>query len=528
MYAIELENISKKYILKYEKGAFIKDILPRLFIPKEEKEFWALKDINLKIEEGACLGILGRNGAGKSTLLNIMAGISAPTEGKVRIKGKISTLLTLGAGFHPELTGIDNIYLNGVILGMKIKEIKERLNKIIEFSELGDFIKQPLYTYSSGMILRLGFSIVIHTDFDILLIDEIISVGDIPFQEKCIKKINEFKEEGRKTLVIASQSLDMVKMLSPKALLLDKGRMLLLDNSENVIKKYLEIIKEKPEEKSQYPILPKYPEDIEKIKIGWGTCFENEETEIIEVKLKDKQGKEKNIFKTGESFKVEVKYKVNKEIIEPHFGVAIFREDYLYCYGPNTLFDKIKINKLNRGVGYFRVEYKKMNLGEGNYCISVAIWDKEEKNPYAYHYAYYRFRIGEKSSENQPLLIVPCILKVNGRRTSCLNHSLFFKKMEKSQEEFIRIEEVNCLNKFYREKTNFRTNEKIRIEIKANVLRKIEAPVLGIRLYLQNYILIQEANFSIDKEFSPGEIRISIIYPYLPLLRGNYSLDMAI
>ncbi|MFN7170943.1 MAG: ABC transporter ATP-binding protein, partial [Candidatus Omnitrophota bacterium] len=196
MYAIELENISKKYILKYEKGAFIKDILPRLFIPKEEKEFWALKDINLKIEEGACLGILGRNGAGKSTLLNIMAGISAPTEGKVRIKGKISTLLTLGAGFHPELTGIDNIYLNGVILGMKIKEIKERLNKIIEFSELGDFIKQPLYTYSSGMILRLGFSIVIHTDFDILLIDEIISVGDIPFQEKCIKKINEFKEEG--------------------------------------------------------------------------------------------------------------------------------------------------------------------------------------------------------------------------------------------------------------------------------------------------------------------------------------------
>ncbi|MGE4358147.1 MAG: ABC transporter ATP-binding protein, partial [Candidatus Omnitrophota bacterium] len=208
MKIIELENIGKKYILRQEKGAFIKDVLPRLFIPKEEKEFWALKDINLEVGKGECLGIVGRNGAGKSTLLNLIAGISSPTEGNVKVKGKLSTLLTLGAGFHPELSGIDNIYLNGVILGLKISEIKERLKEIVKFSELNGFINQPLYTYSSGMMLRLGFSIAVHINFDILLIDEILSVGDISFQEKCIKKINSFKEEG-KTLIIASQSLEL-------------------------------------------------------------------------------------------------------------------------------------------------------------------------------------------------------------------------------------------------------------------------------------------------------------------------------
>ena len=184
MEIINLEDVGKRFILKFEKRAIVKDIIPKLFKPRLNVGFWALRDINLFIKRGESVGIIGPNGSGKTTLLSLIAKIAYPDEGRIEVNGRLSTLLTLGAGFHMELSGRDNIILNGIILGMRVEEIRERIDKIIDFSELKEFIDQPFYTYSAGMMLRLGFAVACFVDFDILLIDEILSVGDIYFQKK--------------------------------------------------------------------------------------------------------------------------------------------------------------------------------------------------------------------------------------------------------------------------------------------------------------------------------------------------------
>ena len=234
---IEAKNISKRYMVSHEKDALIRNILPYIFRRKHKEEFWALKDINFNLKKGDSLGIIGPNGAGKSTLLNILAGIVTPTEGRINVKGKVSSILTLGAGFHFELTGEENIFLNGSILGMTLKELKRKMDSIIAFSELGSFIDAPIQTYSTGMILRLGFSIAVHVDFDVLLVDEILLVGDLYFQKKCIQKIEEFRKSG-KILVISSQSLPLIKSLTDKVLLLDSGENVGYDKPDIIIEQY--------------------------------------------------------------------------------------------------------------------------------------------------------------------------------------------------------------------------------------------------------------------------------------------------
>lgn len=234
---IQAENVSKRYIISHEKDALIRSILPYVFRRKHREEFWALKDISFSLKKGESLGIIGPNGAGKSTLLNILAGIVTPTEGKVGVEGKVSSILTLGAGFHFELTGEENIFLNGSILGMTLKELKRKLDSIIAFSELGTFIDAPIQTYSTGMMLRLGFSIAVHVDFDVLLVDEILLVGDLYFQEKCIRKIEEFRKEG-KVLIISSQALPLVKSLTDRILLLNRGERIGYGDPDIVIDQY--------------------------------------------------------------------------------------------------------------------------------------------------------------------------------------------------------------------------------------------------------------------------------------------------
>jgi ABC-type polysaccharide/polyol phosphate transport system ATPase subunit len=234
---IEAKGLSKQYIISHEKDTLIRNMLPYIFRRKYKEEFWALKDVNFSIAERESLGIIGPNGAGKSTLLNIMAGIVTPTEGSVNIKGKVSSILTLGAGFHYELTGEENIFLNGSILGMTSKELKRKLNSIIDFSELGSFVDAPIQTYSTGMMLRLGFSVAVHADFDILLVDEILLVGDLHFQKKCIRKMEEFRKEGR-TLVVSSQSLHLVRSLTDKILLLNRGEKTGYGDPDAVIEQY--------------------------------------------------------------------------------------------------------------------------------------------------------------------------------------------------------------------------------------------------------------------------------------------------
>lgn len=244
MKPIVLENVGKKFTLTHHKDYSGKG----LFFPfapgkKISTDFWALRDISMEIEKGVVAGIIGRNGAGKTTLLNILAGVSSPTVGNIQINGRVSSMLTLGAGFQEELDGKENIYLNGSILGMANSEISKKYKSIVEFSELNDFLDAPLRTYSQGMKMRLGFSIATSVDFDIILIDEIISVGDGSFQRKCFDRIADFKRQG-KTMVITLHSLEYIERVCDKVFLLEEGKIIASGSAVEVINRYQKFINE--------------------------------------------------------------------------------------------------------------------------------------------------------------------------------------------------------------------------------------------------------------------------------------------
>lgn len=242
-WTIKAEGLGKKYSKKAFGNNNFKEALSYLFSKKktanqeDENDFWALKDISFEINEGDRVGIIGRNGAGKSTLLKIISRITEPTCGRLEIMGKVSSLLEVGTGFHPELTGRENIFLNGSILGMKRAEIKSKMDRIIEFSEVSEFIDMPVKHYSSGMYVRLAFSVAAHLDPYILVLDEVLAVGDSEFQKKCLAKVQEINKQGN-TIIYVSHDHDTIRNLTNKALYLQKGKMLFWGDSSLALKEY--------------------------------------------------------------------------------------------------------------------------------------------------------------------------------------------------------------------------------------------------------------------------------------------------
>lgn len=219
--AIAINHVSK--LFRKQKQKTFKEFLPALFGGQSTSEtFWALSDIDLEIKKGETFGIIGPNGSGKSTLLKLIAGVTKPTKGSITVNGRIAPLIELGAGFHPELTGRENVVLNGVILGMKRAEIEKKFKEIVDFAELWEFIDQPVKHYSSGMYLRLAFAVAVHTDPEILLVDEILAVGDASFQQKCLKKMQEFRTQ-KKTIVLVTHSTDLVENYCQQSALINKG-----------------------------------------------------------------------------------------------------------------------------------------------------------------------------------------------------------------------------------------------------------------------------------------------------------------
>lgn len=237
---LRLSHIFKKYYLQKQKT--FKEFLPALLTGHSwAKDFWALTDINFSLKGGESLGIIGKNGAGKSTILKLIAGVTSPTKGNIQVNGRVAPLIELGAGFHPELTGRENIYLNGSILGLKKKELDKKLDEIIDFSELKKFIDQPIKHYSSGMYMRLAFSVAIAETPEILLIDEIFAVGDIPFQKKCLEKMKEFKKNGV-TMIIVSHSLDYIKEFCELGLVLENGKQVYFGDLTTAVVAYQKVI----------------------------------------------------------------------------------------------------------------------------------------------------------------------------------------------------------------------------------------------------------------------------------------------
>ena len=253
---IEIKNLSKKYYLNEHRYNNLREITPGTIrdsllgkrAKKERGEFiYALKDINLDINKNEILGVIWPNGAGKSTLLKIISQITPPTTGTIKIRGRVSSLLEIGTGFHPELTGRENIFLNGAILGMTRLEIKKKFDDIVEFSGIKRFLDTPIKRYSSGMYVRLAFSVSAHMDPDILIIDEVLSVGDIKFQQKCIGKMNDLTRESGRTILFVSHNIDAVLDLCGKCVLLDKGMIIKIGDTADVVDYYLNQSREEPD-----------------------------------------------------------------------------------------------------------------------------------------------------------------------------------------------------------------------------------------------------------------------------------------
>lgn len=393
MYAIKVENITKSFRLKSrcQRTTTLKTMLVNLLkgkhIIQEEREFWALRNVSFEIPKGITLGIIGSNGSGKSTLLKLIAGIHRPTSGGVATDGRISALIELGAGFHPEFTGRENIFINGIILGLTRKQIQQRLEDIIQFSELEDFIDSPVKTYSSGMYMRLAFAIAVTVDPDILLIDEILAVGDASFQKKCQNRINTFKADG-KTIVIVTHDLSALERYCERVLWLDHGELRAYGEVQSVMQMYLEHVANQ----QRANLLDEHELDTSGQSKSlrrkrWGS----REVELNSVEMFNGSKTPCYLYKTGDKMTIEMLYKAYRPVYDPVFGVGIFRDDDTYCYGTNTHIENITIPRIE-GEGKVRFCIDHLDLTEGKYLLDVAVHEKDG-TPYDYQTRAYSFEV---------------------------------------------------------------------------------------------------------------------------------------
>lgn len=411
MTVIEVKNVHKSFKVYQDKGTTLKE---RVLFKKRNshQEHHVLKGIDININQGEVVGLIGKNGCGKSTLLKLMTKIIYPNEGEINVKGKVSSLLELGAGFHPDMTGRENIYTNASIFGLTKKEIDDRLDSIISFSELEEFIDNPVRTYSSGMYMRLAFSVAINVEADILLIDEILAVGDSNFQRKCFEKIDNLKVTG-KTIVIVSHDMTNLKRLCDTVYWIKEGEIHLYGEPEYIIDQYIEAtyqhtyaVEVEEVQQIQEVIQEKDLEDISDIKSKGNTeeteinvqylnekdkkkCVSparwgNREVEILSVKIINREQEEQNNFKYGEYLEVKMEYRINKSIKDLVFGFGIFLPNGDRCYGTNTEIDYkvIDVSEVGR-IKDLSFCIENLYLTNGEYRINVAA---HTKDGYTYDY----------------------------------------------------------------------------------------------------------------------------------------------
>lgn len=380
---IRLENLSKRFELISEAPQSVLELLISRLSPSprrspKDEYLWAVKDVDLDIMPGQCLGIIGQNGSGKSTLLKLIARILHPTTGRIKVRGRVSALLELGTGFHPDLSGRENIYLNASFLGLDKNDIETHFDSVVAFSELEEFIDTPVKYYSSGMYMRLGFSIAVHVKPQILIVDEILAVGDQAFQEKCINHIYAMKQKGA-TIVLVSHNLDIMRKLCTHLLWMEKGSVRAYGSAETLIQQYLTHLFERGQRPS-----PRTGNEFERLGTG--------EVEITRVRLLDAESEEQDNFSTGDSLTVEISYIAHKPVVEPEFGLAIHRRDGVQVSGPNTQFSRVPIDRIE-GPGIIRYQIRELPLLPANYVISVAVHDTRYSFTYDHHVKAYEFQV---------------------------------------------------------------------------------------------------------------------------------------
>ena len=386
MAAIEIENLSRiyqKYSAQHRfktfKSAMLKGDIFRSLRPDELVS--ALDNISFTVDKGTTFGVIGENGSGKSTLLKVVTGIAKPTSGKVTVKGKVSALIELGAGFHPEITGRENIYINGIMLGLSKKEIKEKYEDIVRFAELEEFIDAPVKTYSSGMYMRLGFSIAINVNPDVLLVDEVLAVGDAAFVPKCLDRINDFRRR-EKTILFVSHDLATVEKICDRVVWLKNGRVQTIGEARRVIDAYLQDVVDKQEdifEKRRQEVEQEEKYAEERRENRWG----KREIEIKKVKMLNREGKEKHVFAPDEGMIIELELEAYSRIKDFVFGIGIFNSQGICCYGTNTQLEDFEAVSME-GRGTVRCRIERLHLINGTYYLDLAA-HKRDGYPYDYH-----------------------------------------------------------------------------------------------------------------------------------------------
>jgi len=369
---IRVEDLWKTFKLYRSPADRLKEIL---FRRSYHRIFEALKGISFEVQDGEVLGIIGPNGAGKSTLLKILTGVLLPDKGFIHVSGRITGLLELGTGFNSEMTGLQNIFLNGTLLGMSREEIEDKLETIINFSELGDFIYEPLKTYSSGMIMRLAFSIAIHAEPTCFVVDEALAVGDAYFQQKCMKKIKEFKENGG-SIIFVSHDMNAVKLLCDQAILLDQGAVIEQGSPEQVINLYNFLLAKKSK-----------GENLEISHYSFDKCdYGDYQARIVEVVLKNTEGESSEGIISGTPVTIEVLVEAQKQVSDLTLGILIrdrFGQD---IFGTNT-FHLQKNFSLSAGKRKIvRFFFDEFNLGVGKYTLTVALHKGDTHVQHCYHW----------------------------------------------------------------------------------------------------------------------------------------------
>lgn len=380
--AIEVKNIKKKFKVFLDKGHTLKEIT--LFSKRRKyEERTVLKDISFEVKKGEAIGLIGHNGCGKSTTLKLLTRIMYPDSGTIDMCGRVSSLIELGAGFHPDMSGRQNIYTNASIFGLTRKEIDARLDDIIAFSELEEFIDNPVRTYSSGMYMRLAFSVAINVDADILLIDEILAVGDANFQAKCFNKLREIKANGT-TIVIVSHNLGQIEQICERSIWIHDGQIRTEGKPRDVHPEYLDFMGQKRQqmidsvkasvsaEANENKELPNSEVETTVQNSINRTRWGNGKARIQNILFLSEEGESKQVFKTGEKLRIILDYEIKERIEDAVFGIGIFRSDGLQCYGTNTRLDKIEKFDLEQS-GTVELELKELALLPGEYDIDFAI-----------------------------------------------------------------------------------------------------------------------------------------------------------
>ncbi|MGI8663438.1 MAG: ABC transporter ATP-binding protein [Acidimicrobiales bacterium] len=396
MNAITVDHVSKKFRWHRDRRQSLKE---RVFRGKPDdanlNEFWALKDISLDVPTGKTFGLVGHNGCGKSTLLKLMTGIHRPTMGAIETRGRVSALLELGAGFHPELTGRENIYLNAAILGFSRRQIDSQVERIIDFSGIGDFVDVPVKVYSSGMYVRLGFSIAVTVEPEILIIDEIVAVGDEEFQRKCFDHLHELKRRGT-TIVIVTHSLALVENLCDAAAWLDHGQLRSLGEGRAVVREYLEAVNVEEAMHSGDADSTEDGRTLEgRVRLGTG------EIQVVDVEFLDAAGVASPVLLSGEPATFRLHYLAKQHVDAAIFGLAFVHESGVRLSAPSSLTERVYL-PVAPGEGYVDFSVPCLTFQPGSFAVSTGV--VEGGHTYDYHQDAYDLKVRGAGTGEQGLV----------------------------------------------------------------------------------------------------------------------------